>query len=82
MAHAVPATLASFARRLAYPFATIWRSKVRNEALIDQLRTGNHSPPRYRVLGPLANVPAFAQAFNCLADAPMMRAKSEQISIW
>jgi putative endopeptidase len=62
--------------------ATIWRTKYRTEALIDQLRTDNHSPARYRVLGPLANVPAFAQAFNCPAGAPMMRAASEQISIW
>ena len=56
--------------------------RVTLEALIDQLRTGNHSPARYRVLGPLANVPEFAQAFNCPAGAPMMRAASEQISIW
>jgi Peptidase family M13 len=52
------------------------------EALIDQLRTDSHLQARYRVLGPLANVPEFAQAFNCPAGAPMMRATSEQISIW
>jgi predicted metalloendopeptidase len=33
-------------------------------------------------LGPLANVPAFAAAFNCPANAPMMRSPAEQISIW
>jgi putative endopeptidase len=69
-------------QRFFLSFATIWRSKTRNEALIDQLRTDSHSPARYRVLGPLANVPEFAQAFNCPAGAPMMRAASEQISIW
>jgi len=69
-------------QRFFLSFATIWRSKYRAEALIDQLRTGNHSPSRYRVLGPLANVPAFARAFNCPADAPMMRSPGEQISIW
>ena len=69
-------------QRFFLSFATIWRSKYRNEALIDQLRTDSHSPARYRVLGPLANVPEFAQAFNCPAGAPMMRAASEQISIW
>ncbi len=69
-------------QRFFLSYATIWRSKYRNEALIDQLRTDSHSPPRYRVLGPLANVPAFAQAFNCPAGAPMMRAPAEQISIW
>jgi predicted metalloendopeptidase len=69
-------------QRFFLSFATIWRTKTRNEALIDQLRTDSHSPGRYRVLGPLANVPEFAQAFNCPAGAPMMRAASEQISIW
>ena len=69
-------------QRFFLSFATIWRNKTRNEALIDQLRTGSHSPERYRVLGPLANVPEFAHAFNCPAGAPMMRAASEQISIW
>ena len=69
-------------QRFFLSFATIWRTKYRTEALIDQLRTGNHSPARYRVVGPLANVPAFAEAFNCQAGAPMMRAPAEQISIW
>ena len=69
-------------RRFFLSFATIWRSKYRSEALINLLRTDGHSPSRYRVLGPLANVSEFAQAFNCQADAPMMRAPAEQISIW
>ncbi|MDQ3189789.1 MAG: M13 family metallopeptidase [Pseudomonadota bacterium] len=69
-------------QRFFMSFATIWRTKIRTEALIDQLRTDSHAPARYRVLGPLANVPAFALAFNCPAGAPMMRAPAEQISIW
>ena len=69
-------------QRFFLSFATIWRSKYRSEALINLLRTDGHSPSRYRVLGPLANVSEFAQAFNCQADAPMMRAPAEQISIW
>ena len=69
-------------QRFFLSFAAIWRTKYRTEALIDQLRTGNHAPACYRVLGPLANVPAFAEAFDCSAGAPMMRAPAEQISIW
>jgi predicted metalloendopeptidase len=63
-------------------FATIWRDKIRAEALITQLRSGQHSPARYRVLGPLANMPAFAQAFSCPPSSPMLRAEGERISIW
>lgn len=63
-------------------YATIWRDKIRAEALITQLRSGQHSPARFRVLGPLANTPAFAQAFACPADSAMLRTASERISIW
>ena len=69
-------------QRFFISYATIWRGQYRTEALLDQLRTGQHSPNRYRVLGPLANFPAFATAFSCPADAPMMRSAAEQISIW
>jgi predicted metalloendopeptidase len=69
-------------QRFFISYATIWRAQYRTEALLDQLRTGQHSPNRYRVLGPLANFPAFAAAFNCPANAAMMRPPAEQISIW
>jgi putative endopeptidase len=70
------------AQRFFLSYATIWRAKQRTESLLDQLRTGQHAPNRYRVLGPLANFPAFASAFACPPDAPMVRAPAEQISIW
>jgi putative endopeptidase len=60
--------------------ATIWRSKMRPEAMADQLRTDSHSPGRFRVLAPLANMPAFAQAFGCKAGDAMVAA--EPITIW
>jgi putative endopeptidase len=63
-------------------YATIWRDKIRAEALITQLRSGQHSPARFRVLGPLANTPAFAQAFACPPDSAMLRGEGERISIW
>jgi predicted metalloendopeptidase len=63
-------------------YATIWRDKMRAEALITQLRSGQHSPARFRVLGPLSNMPAFGEAFGCPAGSPMQRAAAEQIAIW
>ena len=60
--------------------ATIWRSKIRPEAMADQLRTDSHSPARFRVLAPLANMPAFAAAFGCKPGDAMVAA--EPIDIW
>ncbi|MFO0010666.1 MAG: M13-type metalloendopeptidase, partial [Betaproteobacteria bacterium] len=63
-------------------YATIWRSKMRAEALITQLRSGQHSPGRYRVLGPLGNMPQFAAVFACPPDSPMVRPLPERVAIW
>ena len=69
-------------QRFFIAFATIWRTQYRAAALIDQLRTDSHSPGRYRILGPLVNVPAFARAFGCGPEAPMVRAPGDLITIW
>ena len=69
-------------QRFFVNYATIWRDSMREQALINQLRTGQHSPARYRVLGTLANVEGFAQAFGCPPDSPMLRADAERVSIW
>ncbi|CAD5372431.1 M13 family peptidase [Rubrivivax sp. A210] len=60
--------------------AIVWRSKMRIEALVDQLRTDSHSPTRWRVLAPMSHMPAFAQAFGCKAGDAMVAA--DPIRIW
>jgi predicted metalloendopeptidase len=60
--------------------AIVWRSKARDEALINQLRTDSHSPGRWRVLGPMSNMAAFAQAFGCKAGDAMVA--GEPIVVW
>ena len=67
-------------QRFFFGYATIWRSKLRTEQLVNQLRTGVHSPGPYRVLGPLSNMPAFAATFQCKTGSTM--APGDPITVW
>jgi predicted metalloendopeptidase len=56
-------------------YAQGWCSKETPEFLEMLARTNPHSPPRWRVNGPMADVPAFADAFQCEPGTPMHPAK-------
>jgi putative endopeptidase len=69
-------------QRFFLAFAQNWRSNIRPEALRVRLATDPHSPPRFRVLGPLSNMPEFFQAFGCKPGDAGMRAENIQVKIW
>ena len=56
---------------LAYAQARL--TVLRPEAARMMLATDPHSPGRFRVNGPLSNMPEFAQAFGCKEGDPMVR---------
>jgi len=60
--------------------ALVWRNKTREAALLNQLRTDPHSPGKYRVLAPMSNMTAFADAFSCKAGDAMVAA--HPIQVW
>jgi len=60
--------------------AQSWCGKMRDEAMRMQVQTNTHSPPRFRVNGPLMNMPEFAEAFSCSPGAAMRPAKT--CSVW
>lgn len=68
------------AQRFFLSNALIWRTKVRTEFLINQVRTDPHSPAKYRVLTPMSNSAYFAQAFSCKAGSAMVA--SDPITVW
>jgi endothelin-converting enzyme/putative endopeptidase len=41
-----------------------------------------HPIGKYRVIGPLSNLPEFQQAFSCPADAPMVRPADRRCEVW
>ncbi|XP_076628032.1 M13 family metallopeptidase neprilysin 3 isoform X3 [Colletes latitarsis] len=46
-------------------FAQVWCSAATSEAIALQIEKDSHCPPKYRVIGPLSNLPEFATEFNC-----------------
>jgi putative endopeptidase len=57
-------------------------SVLRPEAARVQVATDPHSPGRFRVNGPLSNMPEFAQAFGCKEGDPMVRPAAQRARIW
>src|SRR6478736_64053 len=52
-------------------FAQSWCSVYRPDFERMVVQTNPHSPPRFRVRGPLTNTPQFAEAFSCKQGTPM-----------
>ncbi|HET8540055.1 MAG TPA: M13 family metallopeptidase [Anaeromyxobacter sp.] len=63
-------------------FAQSWCAKYREENLRLRAVTDPHSPARYRVNGPLANLPEFAKAFRCAEGSPMVRPPQDRCEVW
>ena len=69
-------------QRLFISWATIWRSKIRDEALKNQVKTDPHSPGMYRAYVPLLNLESFQSAFNIKEGDGMFVAPDKQVKIW
>jgi len=63
-------------QRFFLSFGQIWCENERPEALRLQLQTDPHSPPKYRVIGVIQNMPEFQKAFSCKAGQPMVSANA------
>ena len=79
-----PAPIDGFSaeQRFFLNWAQVWRNSIRDEALRVRLNTDSHSPGRFRVLGPLSDLPEFHKAFGCSEGTPMVRPTGERPSIW
>jgi putative endopeptidase len=68
-------------QRFFLSYAQVWKVNMRPETLRLILATNPHSPGRFRVLGPISNLPEFAGAFPCKSKtgAGGMR---ETVQIW
>ncbi|WP_068598939.1 M13 family metallopeptidase [Vaginella massiliensis] len=69
-------------QRFFLSWATIWRTKATEEALVNQVKTDPHSPGYFRAFGPLVNIDAFYEAFDIKEGDKMFVPKKDRIVIW
>lgn len=61
-------------------FAQSWCFKITEQEERSRIVRDPHAPPRYRVNGPLQNLPEFAQVYGCQAGSKM--APVNRCSVW
>ena len=69
-------------QRFFLSWGTIWRTKMRDEALKNLIMTNPHSPGMYRAYMPLKNVDAFYKAFNVKEGDKMYLKPDDRVKIW
>jgi putative endopeptidase len=62
--------------------ATVWRGKIRDEALVTRVQSGVHAQPEVRATQPLRNTDELFDAFGIVERDPMYLAPAERIRIW
>jgi putative endopeptidase len=79
-----PAKIDGFTAEQRYflAFAQLWRAKRRDEEVRVRLTTDPHSPPRFRVLGPLYNMPEFFEVFGATPAQAGSRLNPTPVQIW
>ena len=70
------------AQRFFLSYAQVWRGQIRPEAQRMLLLTDPHSPARFRVQGPLYNMPEFFQAFDANPKQANGRLNPNPVRIW
>jgi len=65
---------------LAYGLA--WMINTRPEAMANQVKSDVHSPAKFRVIGPLSDIPEFYTAFGVKQGDAMFRPDSLMVKIW
>ncbi|MGA3287911.1 MAG: M13 family metallopeptidase [Bacteroidota bacterium] len=69
-------------RRFFLGYAFAWMVNERPEAIANQVRSNEHSPVKFRVIGPLSNMPEFYAAFGIKHGDALWRPDSARVLIW
>ena len=69
-------------QRFFMSWATVWRTKYREDALRTQIKTDPHSPGMNRAIQPLLNIDVFYEAFNIKEGDKMYLEPEKRVKIW
>jgi putative endopeptidase len=69
-------------QRFFYGWAQVWRSKSRDERLLQRLTSDPHSPEPFRANGAAVNHDGFHQTFGTQPGDGMYKAPAERIRLW
>ena len=82
--HGKPEPIDGFSsdQRFYMSWATVWRTKIRPEALRNQIKTDPHPPGMYRAVAAPSNLASFYKAFEVGNDSKWFRPEKLRIKIW
>ena len=63
-------------------YGLAWMLNMRPEAMANQIKSNEHAPAKWRVLGPLSNMPEFYSTFGVKKGDAMWRPDSLRVKIW
>jgi putative endopeptidase len=69
-------------QRFFLAWAQVWRSLYRDEQLRTLVMSNPHSPPKFRVNGPVRNIDAWYEAFDVKAGDQLYLPPGERVRIW
>jgi putative endopeptidase len=69
-------------QRFFLGWARVWRNLQTNEDLRTQVQTDPHAPAKWRINGPMGNLPEFKAAWGCKDGDAMVRPEAVRAKIW
>ena len=63
-------------------WAQVWKSKYRDEALVNLIKSNPHSPAMYRINGPLRNLDQWYRAFDVKPGDKLYLPAEQRVRIW
>jgi len=69
-------------QRFFLAWAQAWKSKYRDETMINKLKAGSHAPPKYRINGALRNLDEWYVAFDVKPDDELYLPPEQRVRVW